>query len=202
MSRACKPSLDISLGFLLLVAWFGLLNGWKLLLTILSAAAAHECGHWLVLRLLGAKISGVRISLFGAVLETDSRQLSYGQELAAVLAGPAVNLLAAVLLARSGLSVAAGVHLSLAAFNLLPVGPLDGGRALNLLLCGICGPVVGERVACWVGRAAAAAQAVGLVWVMAKSGGNLWLLPAAAGMLAAAGHGIFRKEPCRKKAFL
>ena len=50
------------------------------------------------------------------------------KELAAVLAGPAVNLLCGLLLARGHAWVAAGAHLSLCLFNLLPVRPLDGGR--------------------------------------------------------------------------
>ncbi|MEI3361131.1 MAG: hypothetical protein V8R75_00350 [Oscillospiraceae bacterium] len=42
------------------------------------------------------------------------------------------NLLSAVVLTALGLEMAAGAHLVLGAFNLLPVRPLDGGRALYL----------------------------------------------------------------------
>lgn len=49
-----------------------------------------------------------------------------------MLAGPAVNLLCALVLGGAHAWVAAGAHLSLCLFNLLPVRPLDGGRALYL----------------------------------------------------------------------
>ena len=55
-----------------------------------------------------------------------------------------VNLFCAILLALLGLRtwrewcfVFAGAHLVLAAFNLLPVVPLDGARALCLALCAL-----------------------------------------------------------------
>ena len=82
----CK--VQVSGGFVLLVVWFVLANGWEPLATVMGAAAIHELGHWVMLRLLGAKVTGFRLNVLGAVLETDSRRLSYGGELAAVLAGP------------------------------------------------------------------------------------------------------------------
>ena len=41
----------------------------------------------------------------------------------------------------------AGINLVLAAFNLLPVSGLDGGRALHCALCALCGPEAAERAA-------------------------------------------------------
>ena len=67
MSRWCE-GLHISGGFALLAAWFALVNGWQLLAVILSAALLHELGHLLVLYLLGGRVLGLRISIFGAEL--------------------------------------------------------------------------------------------------------------------------------------
>ena len=58
--------------------------------------------------------------------------MSYGRELAAVLAGPLANLLAAVLLGWLGYPVSAGANAVLGAFNLLPVSPLDGNGGVGL----------------------------------------------------------------------
>ena len=59
MSR-WRDRIRISGGFWLLAAWFTLVNGWQLLAVILSAAALHELGHLLVLRLLGARVRELR----------------------------------------------------------------------------------------------------------------------------------------------
>ena len=193
MSLCCEGPFRVSPGFCLLVAWFAAANGWHLTTVILGAAAVHELGHWAVLKVLGVRILGLRISALGAVLAVDRRGLSYGKELAAVLAGPAANLLSAAVLARMGLETAAGGHMVLGAFNLLPIRPLDGGRALYLGASWLLGPAAGEAAARWTGTAAALALVAGLSWLMVQSGGSLWLLPAAVGALTAAGRECFGK---------
>ena len=181
----------VSGGFVLLAGWFVLANGWEPLVTVLGAAAVHEWGHWVLLRMLGAEVTGFRLSVLGAVLETDSGRLSYGGELAAVLAGPAANLLSALALtavAKGRWPAAVGANLILCAFNLLPIRPLDGGRALYLLTAWLAGPAAGETAARWAGTVTAAALAAligGIIWT---TGGSLWLLPAlAAGLYWSAG---------------
>lgn len=168
-------------GFLLLVIWFAAANGWKPLVTVLGAAAVHELGHWTVLRVLGGRATGFRLNILGAVLETDSGRLSYGGELAVVLAGPAANFLSALALTALGKEpAAAGANLVLCAFNLLPIRPLDGGRAAYLLASWLAGPDAGERAARHLGAVTALALAAGLGCVIWRSGGSLWLLPALA----------------------
>lgn len=178
--------LQITPGFWLLLGWFAAVNGWRPLAAVLSAAILHELGHWAALRLLGARLLSLRLGALGAVMETDSGRLSYGGELAAVLAGPGTNLLCALALSALGPGTEAlvGAHLILGAFNLLPVRPLDGGRALCLLLTWLLGPR-GEEVARWISAVSALAAAVGLAFVIRLTGGSLWLLPAIAGALAA-----------------
>ncbi len=166
--------------------WFGLANGWDLLAVVLSAAALHELGHLLVLWMRGAEVTGLRISVFGAELNASCTRLSYAGELAAVLAGPVVNLCCGLLLALLGQSVPAGAHIVLGMFNLLPIRPLDGGRALELMVSWAAGPAAGAWAARWIGACAAMSLATVAIWIMWRTGGSLWLLPAAAGALGIA----------------
>lgn len=179
MSPPCR--VHVTGGFAVLAAWFVLANGWEPLATVLGAAAVHELGHWITLRLLGAEVTGLRLSALGAVLETDSGRLSYGGELAAVLAGPGANLLTALALTALGEGrwpAAVGANLVLCVFNLLPIRPLDGGRALYLLVSWGKGPAAGETAGRWAGSVTSAALAALIVCVMWRSGGSLWMLPA------------------------
>lgn len=98
---------------------------------IVLAMLLHECGHLLALCLQNKRILQVRFELFGAVIR--SEPLPYMQELLCALAGPIVNLTCGVLL-RNTASCAAVIHLSVFLFNMLPLYPLDGGRALFVLL--------------------------------------------------------------------
>lgn len=98
----------------------------------IAASVMHEAGHFLALYALGDRPEAVCVGLFGVrVVRRPADPLNYRGTLLVALAGPLVNLIAfSVLYAAGGMSVPATVHLILGAFNLLPVGPLDGGQAL------------------------------------------------------------------------
>jgi stage IV sporulation protein FB len=194
-----RGAIQISGGFWLLLLWFAQANGFSLLATVVSAAALHELGHYLVLRACGIRVRGLRLNVFGAEMKIESGGVSYGRELAAVLAGPIANLLCALMLLTMGRDTLAGAHLVLCAFNLLPVRPLDGGRALELAVAWAAGPAAGEWISSFVGSCTALILASMLMWLMWRSGGSLWLLPAVCGFWIAAarnmrmGKGIFVK---------
>ena len=155
--------LDISPGFCLLCLWFGASCGWGTLWGVLTAAAVHEIGHLLALRLCGRRAAALHIRLTGA------------------------NLLSAAALSLAGQPAArVGVHLALCLFNLLPVRPLDGGEALYTLLCWLVGPSAGEWAAAVCGGAGLVLAAVCTAGVVAGTGGNLWVIPAAGGLVCAA----------------
>lgn len=180
---------DISGGFLLLLAWFVLENGWQPLLVIVIASFCHEAGHLFALRLFQAPVTALRIQSFGAVLEVDHSRLSYCQELLAVLAGPVTNLMLGGLLSllangREFWYQMAGAQLILGLYNLLPIRALDGGQALNLLLLSLEHPM--ECLQSAVSWTCALCTVAFLLYVMRISGGSLWLLPAVFALLHAA----------------
>lgn len=157
------------------------------LLAVLLAATVHEWGHLTALRYFGVPVRRLRLTAFGAELDAPAlARLSYLRELAVTLAGVAVNLLCAVLLAtlgaRTGFALPtlfAGAQLLLAAFNLLPILPLDGARALYLLTAYLFAPHAAERVTAALSLTLALALAAAGVYLAAVRHGG-WLFAFAA----------------------
>lgn len=176
-----KQFLWSGIGALLSALWFVLLNGWRPLWIIFTAAAAHECGHWLTLRLLHMPVTSFSITLFGMEMKTQGSRMSYPGEIAAVLAGPAVNLLGGILLLClpwGGIcEKLAGANFALAMFNLLPIRPLDGGHFLELLITWISSPNYAEQIMGQVELLLGLVAASLLLWTVFQTRGNLWLLP-------------------------
>lgn len=121
---------------------------------VLASASLHEMGHIAAIRILGGQVAKFRLSLAGAELQlSSSKPLSPSGTVLSALAGPCVNLLLAieaVPLAQRGLGEQfyffAGLNLGLAGFNLLPIGWLDGGRALHSVLVCLGGDALGEAI--------------------------------------------------------
>lgn len=170
--------------FLLLMAWLNYLDRQGIVPMAMAACLLHELGHWAVIRLLGGQISLVRLTAVGAEMVLRC-PMGYWQEGVSALAGPGVNLLLALIFcAWPGGAVFAGLNLVLACFNMLPVGRLDGGRALYCTLALLAGPGWAGRVGRSMDLAGAALLLAGGVLSLG-AGGNITLLLVALWLLAA-----------------
>jgi Zn-dependent protease len=161
---------------------------------------AHEIGHTLVSLALGHPVRRVVLFALGGVSELDDDPTRARDELLIAGSGPLVSLLiggaayAAYALAPAGdllrvlLALLCWSNLLLAAFNLLPGLPLDGGRLLRAAVCAFgARPLTGTRAAAWSGRLVAVGVGVsGLVVDRSSTGfaaglftvglaGYLWL---------------------------
>jgi len=133
-------STAVSLG-LGLVAALGLFVG----------VVLHELGHSLVAMRYGFPISSITLWIFGGIAQLDEMPEDWRQEFLIAIAGPAVSVALGVVSYLAFLAVPADgsqtlaaaqfvlgylalMNVVLAAFNLLPGFPMDGGRVLRALL--------------------------------------------------------------------
>ena len=136
---------ELNLSFVLLLAVvlvaFGGVVGVALMLLVFASVLVHELGHALVARRLHVRVSGIELSFFGGAAKMVELPKTANHEVMIAAAGPAVSL------ALGGLGLGLGAvfgsplfawigytNFIIAAFNLIPALPMDGGRILRALL--------------------------------------------------------------------
>lgn len=140
------------------------------------ASAMHECGHLLMMLLLGCPPSCCTLGAFGMRIEMGAvRTVGYGRNVLISLAGPAVNLLCAAAFWLLGNTVAAAVHMVQCVFNLLPAAALDGGQILRCICCMCGGERIVDRLLLWLSVGVLTPLATAAAYLV-LSGGNASLL--------------------------
>ncbi len=143
---------------------------------VFGSVALHELGHVFAARAFGIGTTGVTLFPFGGVASLTREARSGREEVAVALAGPAVNVALAALFAlgvlllapfeavAGALAHALWINVALAAFNLLPAWPMDGGRVLRGALWSRWGRARATRAAARTGQVLAVGMGlVGLV---------------------------------------
>ena len=173
----------------------GALFGALLMVVLFACVVLHELGHSLVARAFGIPVRTITLLPIGGVSRMEKNPEKPVHELLIAAAGPLVNVaLAALLLLttdaaatlaktpaaalpeamRPGLPTALlwlfVSNLFLAAFNLVPAFPMDGGRVLRALLAMLLGFTDATRIAAAVGQILA--MGIGLFGLLT---GNLLL---------------------------
>ncbi|MFD5570612.1 site-2 protease family protein [Streptomyces cadmiisoli] len=140
-----------------------------------ASVLVHELAHTVAALRFKLPVRRIQLQFFGGVSEIEKEAETPGREFVLAFVGPLLSLVLAgvfyvalqpvepgtvpgVLLA--GLMIS---NLIVAAFNLLPGLPLDGGRMLRAVVWKITGkPMTGTVAAAWVGRALAVSVLIGL----------------------------------------
>ena len=134
-------SVHFSFIALILLAFFAGLG--FLVLEYFVCLVLHEFVHAFFAKKLGYKIGKINLLATGAVLEAESDEISFRDEIIISISAPLFNLFFSILLLgvwwispetynyTQDLLV---INLSIFAFNILPIFPLDGGRVLLAVL--------------------------------------------------------------------
>ncbi|MFJ6684267.1 site-2 protease family protein [Streptomyces werraensis] len=140
-----------------------------------ASVLVHELAHTLAALRFKLPVRRIQLQFFGGVSEIEKEAETPGREFVLAFVGPLLSLVLAGLFYLGLLAVDPGSvpgvllaglmvsNLIVAAFNLLPGLPLDGGRMLRAVVWAITGkPMTGTVVAAWVGRALAVCVLIGL----------------------------------------
>ena len=201
VARVAGIDVKIHVTFLVVLAWFGLMYyresgvqgaivgvGFTLLLFL--CVLLHEFGHAFAARVYGIRTPDITLLPIGGVARLERMPDKPVQELVVAIAGPAVNVVIALVLMvilaakirladfseieRGGgglLENLLYVNIILVAFNAIPAFPMDGGRVLRALLAMMMDHTLATTIAARVGQVLAVGFAV---WSL--SGGPTMLL--------------------------
>jgi Zn-dependent protease len=168
--------------FALLIAWVGFLfwrgahnlvavgDGILVVLGLFLCVLLHEYGHALTARRFGIGTRRITLLPFGGVALLEAMPGRPREEILIAIAGPLVNIVIAAGVAlwlgaglpsgRGFAEVMLQANLLLAAFNLLPAFPMDGGRVLRAVLWCWQSLPRATWTAAWIGRAVAVGLAI------------------------------------------
>lgn len=155
-----------------------------------SSVVLHELAHAVMARRRGIEVKGITLYLFGGATEADASSRAPADELLIAIVGPLTSLGLAAILGLLAVGLGTGtavpdllgylaiINVALAAFNLVPGLPLDGGRVVRAIAWGITGDF--QRATRWA-TAAGVAVGYGLVGfgavaLVQGAIGGLWLI--------------------------
>jgi Zn-dependent protease/CBS domain-containing protein len=180
VARVAGIEVKIHITFLLVLAYFGMIywqqggvrgavEGVGFTLLLFLCVLLHEFGHAFAARAYGIRTPDITLLPIGGVARLERMPDKPVQELVVAIAGPAVNVVIALVLfafltARIRMSDFTdlehggllenllAVNVMLVAFNAIPAFPMDGGRVLRALLAMMMDYTLATTIAARVGQ--------------------------------------------------
>jgi stage IV sporulation protein FB len=178
--------------FLLILVWFGMAAAAQsrnvpreiaFVLALFACVLLHELGHAAMARRFGVRTREIVLYPIGGVARLESIPGGWA-ELLIALAGPAVNVVLALLCAGalSALHIPHAfqqalpwqntglvqkllwANIVLVVFNMIPAFPMDGGRVLRAVLAIGLGQYRATRIAAFIGQLIAGLFVAGGIW--------------------------------------
>lgn len=182
IGRVAGIELKIHLTFLLLLAWIGVayyisggaqaaVEGVLFICSVFACVVLHEFGHAMAARMYGIGTRDITLLPIGGLARLERFPQKPGQEIVVAAAGPAVNVVIAILLILivgtpvqpdvlaevenpqiGFFTKLAAVNIFLVLFNMIPAFPMDGGRVLRAILSYRMDRAAATRVAASIGQ--------------------------------------------------
>jgi Zn-dependent protease/CBS domain-containing protein len=181
IGKIAGTAVRIHITFILFLAWIGFsafrqggseaaLQNMAFIALLFFCVVLHEFGHIFMARRFGIHTPEVTLLPIGGVANLERIPERPSEELQVALAGPAVNVvIAIVLIAFAGVTFSgqieriddpavglasrlAASNIFLAVFNMIPAFPMDGGRVFRALLAMRMGPQRATQIAARVGQ--------------------------------------------------
>ncbi|GAA5010171.1 site-2 protease family protein [Streptomyces siamensis] len=140
-----------------------------------ASVLVHELAHTVAALRFKLPVRRIQLQFFGGVSEIEKEAETPGREFVLAFVGPLLSLVLSGVFYLAMQTVEPGTvpgvllaglmisNLIVAAFNLLPGLPLDGGRMLRAVVWKLTGkPMSGTVAAAWFGRALAVSVLIGL----------------------------------------
>lgn len=171
--------------FAVFIACILVLDSTGLVTLALLCALVHECGHIAVLYFFHVPIDELSFKLFGInIVLKNGIILSYKHETILSLAGSAANFITGGLaylfyladIFPVGSRMFAIFSVILGCFNLLPIGSLDGGQALESALCRKISYDKAEKIVSITSAIFIVPLVLAGVYVVKKTGYNISLI--------------------------
>jgi Zn-dependent protease/predicted transcriptional regulator len=190
VGRLAGIDIFVHFTFLILLGWVAIwgymatgnvavaASGVVLTLAVFAIIVMHEMGHALTARAFGIGTKDITLLPIGGVARLERMPDKPWQELLVALAGPAVNVVLAIIFGAIAIALQIPVteenlsyggnlilllfviNVTLVLFNMLPAFPMDGGRVLRALLAMRLGNIRATQIAARIGQGMAIVFAI------------------------------------------